>query len=241
MSATRQAASPVKVVLIDDHFLVHDSVALQLARYPEFNLVASGTAGEQLEPLIKQHAPDVVLLDLGIPAKAGTNIRQAGRFPVLPAVRRLRLQYPHTQFVILSASANAELIEGALEAEVKGYLLKDDALSLHLAEAIRAVSQGGVYFSKEVARQIVSRRPSGPAVQLTERQVEILEAVVANANLSYAEQARRLGISEATFQNHLRAIFAKLGASNVTYAVIRGIQLGVIPAHWFGLQPEENG
>jgi DNA-binding CsgD family transcriptional regulator len=51
-----------------------------------------------------------------------------------------------------------------------------------------------------------------------------------NANLSYTEHARNMGIAEDTFRNHLRAIFSKLGASNITYALVRAIQLGIIPS-----------
>lgn len=227
--------APIKVVLIDDHFLIHESVAHQLAKHTDLQLVATGTAGEQLEPLIEQHCPDVVLLDLGIPPKVGTTIRAGGRYPVLPAVRRLRQRYPATQFVILSADATPALVEGALEVEAKGYLLKDDELSVRLADAIRAVSKGGVYFSKEVARQILSQRPIRPDTDLTERQIAVLHAIVSNANLSYADHAQNMGIAEGTFRNHLRAIFERLGASNVTFAIIRAIQLGIIPAHLLGL------
>lgn len=235
MALPGTAQSPTKVILVDDHFLIHESVAHQLAEYPEFQLVATGTAGEQLEPLIEEHKPEVVLLDLGIPTQVGTTLRQSGRFQVLPVVRRLRQQYPDTQFVILSADADAQLIDGALDVDVKGYLLKDDVLSIHLPDAIRAVSKGGVYFSKEVARQIMSTKPSRPESELTDRQTQVLYAIVSDANLTYAQHANKLGIAEDTFRNHLRAIFDKLNASNITFAIIRAIQLGIIPPHLLGL------
>jgi DNA-binding NarL/FixJ family response regulator len=230
------AENAIKIVLIDDHYLIHESVEHKLAGKAEFQLVATGTAGEQLEPLIEQHHPDVVLLDLGIPTKVGTSIRQGGRYQVLPAVRRLQQKYPATQFVILSAEADKSLIEGALEVGAKGYLLKDDELSVNLLDAIRAVKKGGMYFSSEVSQQIFSKKPPRPqsGVVLSERQLQVLLAIVANANLSYADHAKHMGISEDTFRNHIRAIFDKLGASNLAFAIIRAIQLGIVPAHLLG-------
>jgi DNA-binding CsgD family transcriptional regulator len=81
--------------------------------------------------------------------------------------------------------------------------------------------------------QPVARRAS--QCELTERQVEVLLAIAANANLSYAEQARKMGIAEDTFRNHIRAIFEKLEASNLTFAILRAIQLGIIPPSFLGL------
>lgn len=236
MPLTDYQPSPVKVILIDDHYLIHESVTHQLSSHPEIQLVATGIAGEQIEPLIEEHHPKVVLLDLGIPAKVGATIRQAGRFPVLPAIRRLRPKYPETHFIILSADIDSSLIDAALDVEVKGYLLKDDELSVQLPDAIRAVSKGGVYFSKEVAHQIMTHKPARPRTELTPQQFAVLNAIVSNANLPYVEHARTLGIAEDTFRNHLRAIFEKLGASNITFALIRAIQLGLIPPHLLGLR-----
>lgn len=232
--------SPIKVILIDDHFLIHEAVASLLAHRGEFELVAKGTAGKQIQPLIEQYHPDVVLLDINIPAQPGTTIRHAGRFQTLPAIRRLRQKHPQTQLVILSTDANRYLIEAALEAGARGYLLKDDELSLDLPDAIRAVHKGGVYFSKEVARQVVLPQPEYSDTGITDRQVQVLQYVISNANLSYAEHARNMGIAENTFRNHLRAIFAKLGASNLTYAIVRAIQLGIIPTQLLSPAAEEG-
>lgn len=232
------AMPPITVVVIDDHPLIHDAVGHQLAKYPgEFQLVATGTAGEQIEPLVSQHQPDILLLDLGLPPKPGTTIREAGRYPVLPAVRRLRQRHAGTQIVILSADTDASLVEGALSVDAKGYLLKDDELSTQLADALRAVSKGGVYFSTEVLHQIMARKPVVTA-DLTQRQIEILKAIALDANLPYSEHARNLGITEGTLHNHLRTAFEKLGAKNVTFAIVRAMQLGIIPPHDLGLRVE---
>lgn len=221
----------IRVVVIDDHQLVHETIAEQFSRNPEdFELVGTGTSGEEIEALVEKHQPDIVLQDLGLPIKRGTTIRQTGRYQVLPAIRRLRGKLPQTNFVIISSDADRSLVHAAVESGAKAYLVKDDELSRHLLDALRAVMNGGVYFSTEVARLLAPDNPK-PMVTalLTPNQIEILREVRVNANLTYADHARNLGISKDTFHNHLRAIFEKLGVSNLAFAIIRAIELGILP------------
>ena len=245
MTVVNAYAETIPVVLIDDHPLILEAVARRLESEPDIRLVATGRSGEEVGKLLEQHRPGVMLLDLCIPPRKDTNVRTAGRYPVLGAVRRLAPQYPQTQFIILSAEVNPAVVDAALASGVRGYLVKDDDLSLQLVEAIKTVYRGDIFLSAEVARQVVGRaeeaRRRNTAGLLTERQREILQAVVLDANLSYAEQAQRLGISVDTFRNHLRAIFQRLGAANLTCAVVRAVQLGLLPPHLLGLrEPPED-
>jgi DNA-binding NarL/FixJ family response regulator len=97
----------INLVLIDDHVMIHDAVRFQLAGLSDIALVGTGTAGEEIEPLIERYQPDVIVIDLSIPPFVETNVRTAGRYPVLPAVRRLRKNYPATKFMILSGDVTA--------------------------------------------------------------------------------------------------------------------------------------
>jgi DNA-binding NarL/FixJ family response regulator len=222
--------SAIRIVLFDDHPLIHEAVAHQLAGSEEFALVAAGTSGEEFEPLLEAHRPDIVLLDLAIPPRPGTTIREAGRFPVLPALRRLHGRYPATRFVILSGEFSPALLEAALESGASGYLLKDDGLSTQLADALRAVRRGGWFFSAEVGRHLQSTRsmPRQASPELTPRQLEVLRAIAANPELTHAEHARAMGISEDTVRNHLRTIYDRLQVTNLTAAVVRAVQAGLI-------------
>jgi DNA-binding NarL/FixJ family response regulator len=221
----------IKVVLIDDHYLIHEAVSHQLDGHQDISLAAMGTAGEELEPLIEAHQPNIVLVDLNIPPKKGTTIRQTGCYPVLPAIRRLRKKFPQTHFVILSGAATSSLLEGALEAGASGYLLKDDELSLQLPDALRAVYHGGLYFSREASRHFFSSPAGGstPPPHLTSRQLEVLRVIMENTDRTYAEHARSIGISEDTLRNHLRIVFEKLGVSSLAGALIHALQLGLLP------------
>src|SRR5262245_42667844 len=189
-----------KIVAIDDHPLIHEAIVFQFNRYPdEFELAAAGASGEEIEPLVEQHRPDVLLLDIGLPTRSGATIRQSGRYRVLPAMKRVREKFPETHIIILSSDADRQLVHAAIDAGAQGYLVKDDDLSLHLPDAIRAIANGGVYFSTEVAR-LLSGVPRPAPVSLTDRQMEILREVRTNANLTSAEHARNLGISEDTYR-----------------------------------------
>ena len=114
-----------------------------------------------------------------------------------------------------------------MTAEVGGYLLKDDELSLCLAEAIRTVHRGGLYLSGTVAQRL-RQISKAEGELLTDRQQQILWAIVAAPDLSYAAHAQKLGISEHTFSNHLRQIFERLDVSNITAAIIKAIRLGIV-------------
>jgi two-component system, NarL family, response regulator DegU len=234
------AGNPIKVALIDDHFLIHESVQHKLDGHPDFELVAKGTAGEQLEPILETHHPDVVLIDLGIPAKVGTTIREGGRFQVLPAIRRLKQAHESVQFLILSGEMNSALVEGALSVGARGYLLKDDELSVELPDAIRAISKGGVYFSREVHRQLLVEKPARGTRGLTDRQLTVLLSVFQNPNLSYRAHANNLGIAENTFDNHLKNIFKELGANNLAAAIVKALQAGLIPEDLLRKQATEE-
>ncbi len=222
---------PITVITLDDHHLVRQGIRSLLADKPDIKLVGEGSAGEHLLVLVQQHQPDVVLLDIGMPQKEAvdTSAYPDNTFRVLPAIARLRNQYPDTHVIIVSQYQSQAIIEGAMELGVQGYLLKDDALSMQLANAIRAVYWGGLYFSPEIERQLTSGHSRNPQdAVLSSRQKEILQALANNPNLSYPQIAKRLGISEHTFNNHLRKIYERLEVSNKLEALLNALRIGLV-------------
>ena len=222
--SSQEKTALIHVISLDDHHLIREGIRSILAAAPDIVLAAEGRTGEQLELLVTEHQPDIVLLDLEMPQKAGSDTES---FQALMAVAKLRQRHPQTRIIILSQYATPALVEGAVTAEVGGYLLKDDELSLCLAEAIRTVHRGGLYLSGNVAKSLRQSSKTEGEV-LTERQQQILWAIVAEPDLSYAAHAQKLGISEHTFSNHLRQIFERLEVSNITAAIVKGIRLGIV-------------
>lgn len=223
----REVGDEITVVTIDDHHLIREGISSILNKNSNIKVVGEGWDGASLERLVKQHQPDIVLLDLEMPSDATQP--ESPSFSAFPAIAKVRKQFPNTRIIIISQHATHGLIEGALSTGVNGYLLKDDALSLHLIDAIQAVYLNGVYFSGEVTRNLIEvQAMKKKTTVLTERQEEILRTIAANPDWSYANHAETLGISEHTFSNHLRQIFDRLEVNNVTAALIKAIQLGIV-------------
>lgn len=220
---------PIRLILLDDHPLYRQGVLSVLMGDPDIEVVGEGGSGEELMQLIADHQPEVILLDLNMPQRAGGSIHTPGnRFQALEAIKHVVRTQPAIHILIISQYVDRAIIEGAAEAGVSGYIVKDDLQTRSLPDAIRAVHQGGVVFSKVVQAKLkavqtkVRDKPTG----LTPRQIETLQAIVTNPELSSTLHAHNLNISENTLRNHLAAIFERLGVNNLTAAVVRAIQGG---------------
>ena len=115
-----------------------------------------------------------------------------------------------------------------MNAGASGYLVKEDRLTTHLGLAIRTVHHGGVCVSPEV-REVLSNSPRTAGLdQLSERQVEILEAMALQPNDLLVELAEQLGISESTLKRHAADIRLRLGVRTNTAAILKAVQGGLV-------------
>lgn len=216
----------ISVVLVDDHPLIHEAVRSLLAERSGIVLVGQGFAGEELLPLLSEHKPDVLILDLTMPRHRDHLL---ARFAYVPALAQIAEEYPDTAIIILSQYLQSSIVQSAAEYGVKGYLLKSDNLSMNLPEAILAVSRGGVFFSEAVSQELFGRAKKPVEALLTERQREVILAIATRPDDSYAMTAGRLSITENTLKGHLRSAFSQLGVTNITACIIRCMQLNLIP------------
>ena len=214
------------IVAVDDHPLIRQAVRSLVDEREDMKLVGEGSTGEDAVALVEQHEPNVLLLDLSMPQSAA---QEGQRFQALPTISRLAKRYPEIAIIILTQHYIPVLIKGALSRGVKGYLLKSDDLSLNLPSAIETVSKGGVYFSETISQKLFgSGNDRSEMVNLTERQIEMLNAIYSSPDAAYAEHARNLNITESTFKSHLTKAFKALGVTNVTAAMIRCMELGIV-------------
>jgi DNA-binding NarL/FixJ family response regulator len=137
----------ITVVTVDDHALIREAIRTRLERDSEITLVGEGTRGEQVLPLVEAHRPDVLLLDLWMPQYADEG---RGDFPYLDTITALVRLYPHTKIIILSQDDRPEVVAEVIRIGIQGYLMKGDASSLHLAEAVKKVNAGEVVFSSTI-------------------------------------------------------------------------------------------
>lgn len=213
-------ATPVRVLLADDHTLVRAGIAALLAGMPEVEVVGEAVDGEEALDLALRLQPDVVLMDIAMKGMNG-----------LEATIRLHRQLPAARVIMLSMHATGDYLQRALKAGAAGYLLKD-AATLELRLALAAVMRGDTYLSPGVSAQIVEGflqldKPCGE-VALTPRQREILGLIAAGQ--STKEIAFRLNLSGKTVDTHRAQLMGRLGIHDVAGLVRYAIRIGLIDA-----------
>ncbi|MFF7354839.1 MULTISPECIES: response regulator [Streptomyces] len=216
---------PIKVMVVDDHPMWRDAVARDLAE-SGFEVVATAGDGEQAVRRAMAAAPDVLVLDLNLPAKPGVQV-----------CKELVGHDPGLRVLVLSASGeHADVLE-AVKSGATGYLLKS-ASTEELLDAVRRTAVGDPVFTPGLAglvlgeyRRLAAEPVAAPdtdepgAPRLTDRETEVLRLVA--KGLSYKQIAERLVISHRTVQNHVQNTLGKLQLHNrvelVRYAIERGL------------------
>ncbi|WP_437201477.1 response regulator [Planctomicrobium sp. SH664] len=206
-----ERAAVIRVLCIDDHPLVRKGIASILQHEADMLLVAEGENGEQAVELFRRHQPDVTLMDLRMPGLDG-----------IGATIRIHQEFPEARIIALTSFDGDQDIYRALEAGVRGYLLKETVHAEVLA-AIRAVYAGGKRLSQDAAQRLAEYFPQAV---LTPREIEVLNCVA--QGLSNKDIAARLGTADGTIKIHVQNILAKLNAADRTHAVTTAIKRGII-------------
>jgi DNA-binding NarL/FixJ family response regulator len=201
----------IKVLCVDDHPLVRKGIASILANEPDMILVGEANNGREAVALFKEHQPDVVLMDLRMPDLDGT-----------AATRMIRQEAPDARIIALTSYDGDQDIYRALEAGVRGYILKE-MVHTEVVRAIRTVHSGKRLMPQEVAERLSEYFPQ---VALTPREVEVLSCVA--KGMANKEIATKLGTASGTVKMHIQNILAKLGASDRTHAVTIAMERGIL-------------
>jgi DNA-binding NarL/FixJ family response regulator len=212
-------ASPIRILLADDHPVVRDGLVAILGTQPDFEVIGTAASGVEAVRLAGEVAPDVVLLDLAMPVLDGVE-----------ALKRLRESSPTIRVIVLTAFDTDERIIDAVQAGAQGYLLKG-APREEIFRAVRVVHAGGSLLQPLVASKLlryVTTRSSllEESVSLTPREAQVLSLLA--LGLQNKEIGARLNITERTAKFHVNAILHKLGASNRTEALAHAAQRGLI-------------
>jgi DNA-binding NarL/FixJ family response regulator len=215
----------IRVGIADDQSLVRDGFRVQLSLVDDMEFVGEASTGEQAVALALRVRPDVLLMDVRMPALDG--IAATGRITADPHTAGVRV-------LVLTTFDVDEYVFAALRAGASGFLLKD-ATPEQLFAAIRVVAAGDSLLSPAATRHVVHEFLSRPSRgspdprrlnELTEREREVL--LLVGYGMSNAEIAGRLFVSPATAKTHVSRILTKLGLRDRVQLVIAAYESGLI-------------
>ncbi|MCH0539255.1 response regulator transcription factor [Streptomyces sp. MUM 203J] len=214
----------IRVVVADDQALVRRGFSMILRVSPDIEVVAEAGTGLEAIEAAHLHRPDVVLMDIRMPAMDG-----------LEATSRILEKADwEVRVLILTTFDPDEYVYRALRAGAAAFILKDTPPE-QLATAVRTVAEGGALLAPSITRRLIGRFADGRTVnhavagrleRLTEREREIVVAVARGAN--NAEIAEQFFIGPATVKSHVSSILAKLGLRDRTQVVIFAYESGLV-------------
>jgi DNA-binding NarL/FixJ family response regulator len=199
------ALLPTKILLVDDHDIVREGLMALLGRTGGMTVVGSAATGEEAVLAARRLNPDVIVMDLVLPALNG-----------LDATRRILSEWPLTHIIALSACHTSEHVHRALRAGARGYVTKASVGS-DLVAAIKAVVAGDRYISAGIMPVTVEAPgdrsgPTGSCEHLSEREFAVLRLLV--DGLSSTQIARQLSISPKSVDTYRHRLMVKLGVAN---------------------------
>jgi DNA-binding NarL/FixJ family response regulator len=213
----------VRVVIADDQALVRGGFRMILDAREDMDVVGEAGDGAEAVDLVRQHEPEVVLMDVRMPAMDG-----------IEASRRIVASGSSARIIILTTHDVDEYVFAALRAGASGFLLKD-VRPAELVEGIRVVAGGDALLAPSVTRRLLDRfaadlaEPApepGHLDELTEREAEVLRLVA--LALSNSEIADRLVLTEATVKTHVSSVLRKLGLRDRVQAVVLAYETGLV-------------
>ena len=201
----------LKVLLVDDHLVVRMGLSTLIGLEKDISVVGTAGNGKEALRLVRQHRPDVIIMDLMMPEMGGAE-----------ATARIMKEFPSSRILLLTTFGDSDDLRSAMEAGAISAIVKD-ASHDELVSAIRETAAGHHMISPEI-RQAIRGSESTP--ELNRRQIDILtyaaKGMITNAI------AEKLGIGPDCVKAHLRTAFAKLGASSRSEAVARALQKGLL-------------
>ena len=205
----------ISVLLADDHKIVRQGFRVLLESEKDIKVVGEAATGEEAIETALSIKPSIVIMDINMPKLNG-----------LIAARQIITKDSTIKVIILSMTAEEEIVEHAVQAGVSGYILKNDAAD-ELIKAIRIVSKREVYFSPSIVKILIDkqRNPKKKPNSLTIREKEVLQLVAGGR--TNKEISALLNISVKTVEKYRQQIMDKLDIHDVAnlthYALSKGI------------------
>jgi DNA-binding NarL/FixJ family response regulator len=198
----------IRIIIADDHAVVRYGLSSWLSAIDDFDVVGLAGDGQEAVEMCEAWHPDVVLMDLSMPTRNGVE-----------ATARIHEASPEIAVIALTTTHDGEMVNAAIDAGARGYLLKDVEPEM-LVSSIRSVFAGGLPLSPLVAARLfrINRSPRGMYETLTPRERQILDMIAKGEHNK--EIASELGISEKTVRVHCSHLFQRLGVVDRTQAAV---------------------
>jgi DNA-binding NarL/FixJ family response regulator len=218
----RPTAETLRVLLVDDHDLFRTGLR-NLLEEQGVQVIGEAADGQQAIRMVRELAPDVVVMDLNMPGMTGVE-----------ATRQVTSLAPLTRVVVLTISDQDDDVMNAILAGACGYLMKDSSIQ-DLMQGIRAAAVGESLISPHIAAKVLQRmRATGTSEQdaetiraeLSDREIEVLK-LIANGK-DNAQIAGELHISPKTVKNHISNILMKLQIDNRIQAAVYAVRSGIV-------------
>jgi DNA-binding NarL/FixJ family response regulator len=217
---TNTDADPIRTLIADDHELFRRGLRMVLDDEPDIEVLGEAGDGESAIAMAREHAPDVVVMDVRMPVRSG-----------IDAARAIKEELPGTKILVLTISDEEDDLYEAIKAGANGYLLKEISID-EIGHAVRSVNGGQSLISPSMASKLLDefaamikkeeQKEQVPAPRLTPREMEVLQHVAQGMN--NREIAKTLFISENTVKNHVRNILEKLHLHSRMEAVVYAVR-----------------
>ena len=207
----------IRLLIADDHSVVRSGLRFLFMTEPEMEIVGEAADGREAVEMVRQHKPDVVLMDLKMPRMDG-----------LAAIAAIKADDPEARILVLTSFTDDDSVFTAIKLGALGYLLKDSQPT-DLLRAVREVYQGESSLHPTIARKLIrelnqpSKLPPTEA-PLTDREMEVLKLVA--QGLSNQDIADQVVVSERTVRAHVSNILGKLHLANRTQAALYALRKG---------------
>ncbi|MBV0931803.1 response regulator [Marinobacterium weihaiense] len=220
----------IRILLVDDHSIVRAGFQHMLLKEADMEIVAEAENGSQAVELYREVKPDVVVMDLAMPADHD-NTEASSTSGGLDAIKRIMLGDPDARILVLTIWEASPYPSRVAEAGVKGYVTKRCAQN-ELVHAVREVNAGREYFSSAISQQINQDAAGGadcsPIAQLTRRELEIFTLLAEGRSVNAI--AESVFLSPKTVHAHRANILRKLKLSNGSEIIHLALRSGIIQA-----------
>lgn len=195
----------VKILLVDDHEIVHDGIRMLLRNQPQFDIVHAVFNGEEALAYLAKHEIDLVVSDISMPKMDGITL-----------TAQVKKIYPSIQVLVLTVHKDKATVHQLLEAEADGYLLKNTGTK-ELVEALTSLANGETFYAQEIVKLLMKglkfNPQKTPSAQLSPRESEILQLVADEYTTKVI--AEKLFISPMTVDTHRKNILKKTGQKTI--------------------------